>query len=137
MKSKNLFEKFVNNISKTLAKRGFKYLELNTVIPLDYINKKTSDNFRNSMFTFTNKNVEFALRSDLSVMSLLRYVESGSKKKEKWWYQGEIFRRNENSENPVYKQLGFEMLGSNNEKKDDQEILNSAINIVKKLNHDN
>ena len=26
------------------------------------------------------------------------------------------------------------MLGSNNEKKDDQEILNSAINIVKKLN---
>jgi len=133
MKSKNSFEKFLNNISKT-SLRSFKYVDLDTVIPLDYINKKTSDNFRNSMFTFTNKNVEFALRSDLSVMSLLRYVESGSKKKEKWWYQGEIFRRNENSENPAYKQLGFEILGSNNEKKDDQEILNSAINIVKKLN---
>ena len=77
MKSK----KFLNNISKTLSKRGFRYVELDTVIPLDYINKKTSDNFRNSMFTFSNKNVDFALRSDFSVMSLLRYVESGSKKK--------------------------------------------------------
>ena len=77
MKSK----KFLNSISKTLSTRGFRYVELDTVIPLDYINNKTSDNFRNSMFTFSNKNVDFALRSDLSVMSLLRYVESGSKKK--------------------------------------------------------
>ena len=77
MKSK----KFLNSISKILTTRGFQYVELDTVIPLDYINKKTSDNFRNSMFAFTNKNNEFALRSDLSVMSLLKYVESGSKKK--------------------------------------------------------
>ncbi len=103
MKSK----KFLNKISKILTTRNFCYVELDTVIPLDYINKKTSDNFRNSMFAFTNKNNEFALRSDLSVMSLLKYVESGSKKKEKWWYQGEVFRRNENNENPVHKQLGF------------------------------
>ena len=76
MKSK----KFLNNISKTLSTtlstRGFRYVELDTVIPLDYINRKTSDNFRNSMFTFTNKNVEFALRGDFTVMSLFRYVES-------------------------------------------------------------
>jgi len=130
MKSK----KFLNSISKILTTRNFSYVELDTVIPLDYINKKTSDNFRNSMFAFTNKNNEFALRSDLSVMSLLKYVESGSKKKEKWWYKGEVFRRNENSENPVYNQLGFEILGSNNQEKDDEEILNSAINIVNKLN---
>ena len=56
MKSKNSFEKFLNNISKT-SLRSFKYVDLDIVIPLDYINKKTSDNFRNSMFTFTNKNV--------------------------------------------------------------------------------
>ena len=79
MKSK----KFLNNISKTLSQKSFRYVELDTVIPLDYINRKTSDNFRNSMFTFTNKSNEFALRSDLSVMSLLKYVESGSKKKRK------------------------------------------------------
>ena len=130
MKSK----KFLNSISKSLSTRGFRYVELDTVIPLDYINRKTSDNFRNSMFTFTNKSNEFALRSDLSVMSLLKYVESGSKKKEKWWYQGEVFRRNENNESPVYNQLGFEILGSTNQKKDDEEILNSAIKIVNKLN---
>ena len=86
------------------------------------------------MFTFTNKSNEFALRSDLSVMSLLKYVESGSKKKKKWWYQGEIFRKNENNESPIYNQLGFEILGSTNQKKDDEEILNSAIKIVNKLN---
>ncbi len=130
MKSK----KFLNSISKSLSTRGFRYVELDTVIPLDYINRKTSDNFRNSMFTFTNKSNEFALRSDLSVMSLLKYVESGSKKKAKWWYQGEVFRRNENNESPVYNQLGFEILGSTNQKKDDEEILNSAIKIVNKLN---
>ena len=130
MKSK----KFLNNISKTLSQKSFRYVELDTVIPLDYINRKTSDNFRNSMFTFTNKSNEFALRSDLSVMSLLKYVESGSKKKEKWWYQGTVFRRNENNESPVYNQLGFEILGSTNQKKDDEEILNSAIKIVNKLN---
>ncbi len=127
-------QKFLNSISKSLSTRGFRYVELDTVIPLDYINRKTSDNFRNSMFTFTNKSNEFALRSDLSVMSLLKYVESGSKKKEKWWYQGEVFRRNENNESPVYNQLGFEILGSTNQKKDDEEILNSAIKIVNKLN---
>ena len=117
MKSK----KFLNSVSKSLSTRGFRYVELDTVIPLDYINRKTSDNFRNSMFTFANKSNEFALRSDLSVMSLLKYVESGSKKKEKWWYQGEVFRRNENNESPVYNQLGFEILGSTNQKKDDEE----------------
>ena len=130
MKSK----KFLNSISKSLSTRGFRYVELDTVIPLDYINRKTSDNFRNSMFTFANKSNEFALRSDLSVMSLLKYVESESKKKKKWWYQGEVFRKNENNESPVYNQLGFEILGSTNQEKDDEEILNSAINVINKLN---
>ena len=130
MKSK----KFLNSISKSLSTRGFRYVELDTVIPLDYINRKTSDNFRNSMFTFANKSNEFALRSDLSVMSLLKYVESGSKKKKKWWYQGEVFRKNENNESPIYNQLGFEILGSTNQEKDDEEILNSAINVINKLN---
>ena len=130
MKSKELLK----NISKTLSEKNFRYVELDTVIPLDYINKKTSDNFRNSMFTFMNKTNEFALRSDLSVMSLLKYVENGSQKKEKWWYQGEVFRRNEDSEKPFYNQIGFEILGSNNQERDDEEILNSAINIVNKLN---
>ena len=125
--------KKLSKITKTLKDNKFKYVELDTLVPVSLINQKSSDNFRHLMFTFTNNNTTWALRPDLTLMSLVRYVSNKTKKKEKIFYQENVWRQSDKNKNPTINQCGFEIIGSKNEKKDDTEVLNVAIKIINKL----
>ena len=125
--------KKLSKITKVLKDNKFKYVELDTLVPVDFINQKSSDNFRHLMFTFTNNNTTWALRPDLTLMSLVRYVSNKTKKKEKIFYQENVWRQSDKNKNPTINQCGFEIIGSKNEKKDDTEVLNVAIKIINKL----
>ena len=68
-------------IIKVLKSNNFKHVELDTLVPVNFINQKSSDSFRHLMFTFTNQNTSWALRPDLTLMSLVRYVSKKTKKR--------------------------------------------------------
>ena len=104
-------------IIKVLKSNKFKHVELDTLVPVNFINQKSSDSFRHLMFTFINQNTSWALRPDLTLMSLVRYVSNKTKKKEKIFYQGSVFRQKEKNTNLIMDQCGFEIIGSKNEKK--------------------
>ena len=125
--------KKLSKIIKVLKSNKFKYVELDTLVPVDFINQKSSDNFRHLMFTFTNQNTFWALRPDLTLMSLVRYVSNKTKKKEKIFYEGSVYRQKEKNTNPIIDQCGFEIIGSKNEKKDDAEVIDVAIKMINKL----
>ena len=125
--------KKLSKVIKVLKSKKFKYVELDTLVPVNFINQKSSDSFRHLMFTFTNQNTSWALRPDLTLMSLVRYVSNKTKKKEKIFYQGSVFRQKEKNSNPIIDQCGFEIIGSKNEKKDDAEVIDVAIKMIKGL----
>ena len=64
MKSKNLS----NKILKTIKSRGFKFIELPSVIEANHILQRSGENFRKYLFSFNNsEGKEFALNPDLSL----------------------------------------------------------------------
>tara|TARA_Y100001970_G_scaffold225305_1_gene278148 strand:+ start:14208 stop:15230 length:1023 start_codon:yes stop_codon:yes gene_type:complete len=125
--------KKLSKITKVLKRNKFKYVDLDTLVPVDLINQKSSDNFRHLMFTFNNYNTAWALRPDLTLMSLARYVSNKTKKREKIFYEGSVFRQREKNKKPIIDQCGFEIIGSKNEKKDDAEVIDVAIKMINKL----
>ena len=52
MKSKNLSEK----ILRSVRSKGFKYIELDSVIEANHIVQRSGENFRKFMFSFTDQN---------------------------------------------------------------------------------
>ena len=73
MKSKNLSEK----ILKSVKGKGFKYIELPSVIETNHIVQRSGENFRKFIFSFIDQNGnELCLRPDLTIVSCLRYLES-------------------------------------------------------------
>ena len=125
MKSKNLSEK----ILRSVRSKGFKYIELDSVIEANHIVQRSGENFKKFIFSFIDHNgSELCLRPDLTIASCLRYLENNLKGKEKIFYSGEAYRKSPNRKDSIIrKQIGFEILGSKNEKKDDKEIINTAI----------
>ena len=125
MKSKNLSEK----ILRSVRSKGFKYIELESVVEANHIVQRSGENFRKFMFSFIDHNGnELCLRPDLTIASCLRYLENNLKGKEKIFYSGEAYRKSQNRKDSIIRnQIGFEILGSKNEKKDDKEIINTAI----------
>ena len=125
MKSKNLFEK----ILRSVRSKGFKYIELDSVIEANHIVQRSGENFKKFIFSFIDHNgSELCLRPDLTIASCLRYLENNLKGKEKIFYSGEAYRKSPNRKDSIIRnQIGFEILGSKNEKKDDKEIINTAI----------
>ena len=125
MKSKNLFEK----ILRSVRSKGFKYIELDSVIETNHIVQRSGENFKKFIFSFIDHNgSELCLRPDLTIASCLRYLEKKLKGKEKIFYSGEAYRKSQNRKDSIIRnQIGFEILGSKNEKKDDKEIINTAI----------
>ena len=125
MKSKNLSEK----ILRSVRSKGFKYIELDSVIEANHIVQRSGENFKKLIFSFIDHNgSELCLRPDLTIASCLRYLENNLKGKEKIYYSGEAYRRSQNRKDSIIRnQIGFEILGSKNEKKDDKEIINTAI----------
>ena len=125
MKSKNLSEK----ILRSVRSKGFKYIELDSVIEANRIVQRSGENFKKFIFSFIDHNgSELCLRPDLTIASCLRYLENNLKGKEKIFYSGEAYRKSPNRKDSIIRnQIGFEILGSKNEKKDDKEIINTAI----------
>ena len=71
--------------------------------------------------------VSFVLRPDLTIASCLRYLENNLKGKEKIFYSGQAYRKSNNKKDSIIRdQVGFEIIGSKDEKKDDKEIITTA-----------
>ena len=128
MKSKNLSEK----ILKIVNSKGFNYIELDSIIEVDHIVQRSGENFRKFIFSFYDQNgSELCLRPDLTIASCLKYLEDNIKKKAKISYSGQAYRKSENKKDSIIRnQVGFEIIGSNNEKKDDKEIINTAFDLL-------
>ena len=131
MKSKKLSE----NILKAVKSRGYKYIELDAVIGADQIIQRSGENFRQYMFSFqdTNGN-EMCLRPDLTIVSCLRYLKNKSKAKEKIFYSGKAFRKIKDQGGQIIRnQIGYEIIGSQNIKQDDYEIIQTSIKTIQKI----
>ena len=70
------------------------------------INKKFDISFSNhaelnKLFSFYDQNyTEYALRSDLSIASVIKFIKDKNQKKTKWSYSGEAYRKqNKNNQN--------------------------------------
>ena len=128
MKSKNLSEKILRSVKS----KGFKYIELPSVIEANHIVQRSGENFRKFMFSFTDINgKELCLRPDLTIASSLRYLDEKLKGKEKIFYSGQAYRKVQSKKDKIIRnQVGFEILGSKDEKNDDKEIINTSLKIL-------
>ncbi len=133
MKSKNLSEK----ILKSVKAEGFKYIELPSIIEANHIVQRSGENFRKFIFSFVDQNgIELCLRPDLTIVSCLRYLENNLKGKEKISYSGQAYRKSHNKKNSIIRdQIGFEIIGSKDEKNDDKEIINTSLKSLKNLKY--
>ena len=133
MKSKNLSE----NILKTVKAKGFKYIELESVIETNHIVERSGETFRRFIFSFNDqKGNELCLRPDLTIASCLRYLNEKVKGTAKVHYYGQAFRKNLKKTDPIIRnQIGFEIIGSKNEKKDDKQIVETSLKSLSKFNY--
>jgi len=133
MKSKNLSE----NILKSVRSKGFKFINLPSVIEANHIVQRSGENFRKFIFSFIDQNgSELCLRPDLTIVSCLRYLENNLKGKEKIFYSGQAYRKSQNKKDSIIRnQIGFEIIGSKNEKNDDKEIINTSLKSLQNLKY--
>ena len=126
----------LKNISNILKSSGFKNIELDSIIESNQVLKRSGGNFRQYLFSFYDQHYkEWALNPDLSLASVKKYIESKTNKKTKWSYSGEAYRKQDKSnKSPIVKQTGFEIFGSYNKSKDDNEIIQTSLKIFKKSN---
>ena len=93
MKSKNLSDKILTSVKA----KGFKYVDLPSVIEANHIVQRSGENFRKFLFSFIDQNGnELCLRPDLTIVSCLRYLENNYKGKEKIFYSGQAYRKSQN-----------------------------------------
>ena len=133
MKSKNLSE----SILRSVKSKGYKYIDLPSVIEANHIVQRSGENFRKFIFSFTDQNgSELCLRPDLTIASCLRYIENNLKGKEKIFYSGQAYRKSENKSDSIIRdQIGFEILGSKDEKNDDKEIINTSLKSLQNIKY--
>ena len=123
----------LKNISNILKLSGFKNIELDNIIESKYILRRSGGNLGQYLFSFFDKNNnEWSLISDLSIASVKKYIQSKSNKRTKWFYSGEAYKKS--SKSPIVKQIGWEIFGSYNKIKDDNEILQTSLKLFKKSN---
>ncbi len=133
MKSKNLSE----NILRSVKSKGFKYIDLPSVIETNHIVQRSGENFRKFIFSFIDQNgSELCLRPDLTIASCLRYLENNLKGKEKIFYSGQAYRKSQNKKDSIIRdQVGFEIIGSKAEKNDDKEIINTSLKSLQNIKY--
>ena len=69
MKSKNLSE----NILRSVKAKGFKFIELDSVIETNHIVERSGESFRRFIFSFNDQNGnELCLRNELTIASCVR-----------------------------------------------------------------
>jgi len=129
MKSKKLSEKILRSIKS----RGFSNITLDPVLETKYILQRSGENFKKFLFSFYDLNgKELCLRPDLTISSVIRFIQNKKDIKEKIFYSGEAFRKNYQKKNSIIKnQIGYEILGSKNKQKDDEEIIDTSLKILK------
>ena len=121
------------NLSNILKLRGFKNIELDSIIETKHILKRSGGNFRQYLFSFYDqRNVEWSLRPDLTLSSVIKFIGTKEQKKTKWSYSGEAYRKQNSKKSPIIKQTGFEIFNSKNKEKDDFEIIKTSLDIFKK-----
>jgi ATP phosphoribosyltransferase regulatory subunit len=133
MQSKNLSE----NILRSVKSKGFKYIDLPSVIEANHIVQRSGENFRKFIFSFIDQNgSELCLRPDLTIASCLRYLENNLKGKEKIFYSGQAYRKSQNKKDSIIRdQVGFEIIGSKDEKNDDKEIINTSLKSLQNIKY--
>jgi ATP phosphoribosyltransferase regulatory subunit len=133
MKSKNLSE----NILRSVKSKGFKHIDLPSVIETNHIVQRSGENFRKFIFSFIDQNgSELCLRPDLTIASCLRYLENNLKGKEKIFYSGQAYRKSQNKKDSIIRdQVGFEIIGSKDEKNDDKEIINTSLKSLQNIKY--
>ena len=133
MKSKNLSE----NILRSVKSKGFKYIDLPSVIEANHIVQRSGENFRKFIFSFIDQNgSELCLRPDLTIASCLRYLENNLKGTEKIFYNGQAYRKSQNKKDSIIRdQIGFEIIGSKDEKNDDKEIINTSLKSLQNIKY--
>ena len=89
------------------------------------------------MFSFTDINgKELCLRPDLTIASCLRYLDENLKGKEKIFYSGQAYRKVQNKKDSIIRnQVGFEIIGSKDEKNDDKEIINTSLESLQSIKY--
>ena len=133
MKSKNLSE----NILRSVKSKGFKYIKLPSVIEANHIVQRSGENFRKFIFSFIDQHgSELCLRPDLTIASCLRYLDKNLKGKEKIFYSGQAYRKSQNKKDSIIKdQVGFEIIGSKDEKNDDKEIITTSLKSLQNIKY--
>ena len=133
MKSKNLSE----NILRSVKSKGFIYIDLPSVIEANHIVQRSGENFRKFIFSFVDQNgSELCLRPDLTIASCLRYLENNLNGKEKIFYNGQAYRKSQNKKDSIIRnQVGFEIIGSKDEKNDDKEIINTSLKTLQNIKY--
>ena len=133
MKLKNLSEKILRSVKSN----GFKHIELPSVIETNHIVQRSGESFRKFIFSFIDQTGnELCLRPDLTIASCLRYLEKNLKGKEKIFYSGQAYRKSENKKDSIIRnQIGFEIIGSQSEKIDDKEIINTSLKSLKNFKY--
>ena len=133
MRSKNLSDKILRSVKS----KGFKYIELPSVIETNHIVQRSGESFRKFIFSFIDQTGnELCLRPDLTIASCLRYLENNLKGKEKIFYSGQAYRKSQNKKDSIIRnQVGFEIIGSKDEKNDDKEIINTSLKSLKNLKY--
>ena len=129
MKSKKLSEKILRSIKS----RGFNNITLDPVIETKYILQRSGENLKKFLFSFYDLNgKELCLRPDLTISSVIRFIQNKKNNREKVFYSGEAFRKNYKKKGSIIKnQIGYEILASKNNQKDDKEIIDTALKILK------
>ena len=90
MKLKNSSEIILKNIKS----KGFKLIELDSVIETNHIVERSGENFRRFIFSFKDQNGnELCLRPDLTIASCIKYLNEKNTKVEKVVYSGQAFRK--------------------------------------------
>jgi ATP phosphoribosyltransferase regulatory subunit len=89
------------------------------------------------MFSFIDINgKELCLRPDLTIASCLRYLDENLKGKEKIFYSGQAYRKVQNKKDSIIRnQVGFEIIGSKDEKNDDKEIINTSLESLQSIKY--
>ena len=125
--------KLSEQILRTIKSKGYNNIELNPVIETKYILQRSGENLKKFLFSFYDSNGrELCLRPDLTISSVLRFIQNNKIKKEKVCYSGAAFRKTYQKKDSIIKnQIGFEILGSNNKQNEDREIIETSIKILK------
>ena len=133
MKLKNSSEK----ILKDIKSKGFKFIELDSVIETNHIVERSGENFRRFIFSFNDQyGNELCLRPDLTIASCIRYLDEKINGTTKVVYSGQAFRKTFNQKDPIIKnQIGFEIIGSKKEKEDDKKIIETSLRSLSKLKY--